>query len=73
MPESSGLVDAGPTFYAPQILVKPGRILLWGWAWEGASATWRTSRPPAGLVYSPSRANSSWPTATWYASDRPPS
>ncbi len=36
VPGSSGLVDAGPTFYAPQVLVEPGRVLLWGWAWEGA-------------------------------------
>lgn len=32
---SGGLVDDGPTFYAPQVLVEPGRALLWGWAWEG--------------------------------------
>ena len=32
---SGGLVDSGPTFYAPQVLVEPDRALLWGWAWEG--------------------------------------
>lgn len=32
---SGGTVDAGPTFYAPQALVEGGRVLLWGWAWEG--------------------------------------
>ena len=36
VPESGGLVDRGPTFYAPQVLVEPGRVLLWAWAWEGA-------------------------------------
>jgi beta-fructofuranosidase len=33
---SGGTVDSGPTFYAPQVLVEPDRVLLWGWAWEGA-------------------------------------
>jgi beta-fructofuranosidase len=37
--ESGGTVDAGPTFYAPQVLVEPDRVLLWGWAWEGAQRT----------------------------------
>ncbi|WP_299037029.1 glycoside hydrolase family 32 protein [uncultured Pseudokineococcus sp.] len=27
-------IDAGPTFYAPQLLVEEDRTLLWGWAWE---------------------------------------
>jgi beta-fructofuranosidase len=34
--QSGGTVDTGPTFYAPQVLVEPDRVLLWGWAWEGA-------------------------------------
>ena len=29
----------GPTFYAPQVLVDGDRVLLWGWAWEGAQRT----------------------------------
>jgi beta-fructofuranosidase len=33
-PTSGGTVDAGPTFYAPQLLVQPDRTLLWAWAWE---------------------------------------
>jgi beta-fructofuranosidase len=33
-PTSSGTVDGGPTFYAPQLLAEPGRHLMWGWAWE---------------------------------------
>ena len=37
--ESGGTVDAGPTFYAPQVLVDDGRVLLWGWAWEGTQRT----------------------------------
>lgn len=39
--ESGGLVDAGPDFYAPQAHVDPetGRVLLWGWSWEGAERT----------------------------------
>ncbi len=32
--ESAGTLDLGPTFYAPQVLVEPGRVLCWGWAWE---------------------------------------
>ena len=35
-PTSGGLVDDGPTFYAPHVLVEPERALLWAWAWEGA-------------------------------------
>jgi beta-fructofuranosidase len=31
---SGGVVDDGPAFYAPQVLVEPNRTLLWGWAWE---------------------------------------
>jgi beta-fructofuranosidase len=31
---SGGVVDDGPAFYAPQVLVEPKRTLLWGWAWE---------------------------------------
>lgn len=31
---SGGLVDSGPSFYAPQVLAEPGRTLLWGWARE---------------------------------------
>lgn len=32
---AGGTVDDGDTFYAPQVLVEPDRVLLWGWAWEG--------------------------------------
>jgi beta-fructofuranosidase len=39
MAESGGSVDDGPTFYAPQALVDDDRVLLWGWAWEGAQRT----------------------------------
>ena len=31
---SSGMVDEGPAFYAPQVLPGTNRTLLWGWAWE---------------------------------------
>jgi beta-fructofuranosidase len=34
VPEAGGLLDAGPTFYAPQLLAHDGRVLLWAWAWE---------------------------------------
>ncbi|HET9647905.1 MAG TPA: glycoside hydrolase family 32 protein [Microlunatus sp.] len=37
--ESGGKLDAGPAFYAPQVLVEPDRVLLWGWAWEGSERT----------------------------------
>lgn len=33
-PRSGGQMDGGPCFYAPQLLVQPGRVLLWAWAWE---------------------------------------
>lgn len=32
--ESGGTLDSGPAFYAPQVLVQPDRVLLWGWSWE---------------------------------------
>jgi beta-fructofuranosidase len=36
---SGGVLDRGPTFFAPQVLVEPDRTLLWGWAPElGRSA-----------------------------------
>ena len=37
-PDGGGRVDAGPDFYAPQAVVdtEGGRILLWGWSWEGS-------------------------------------
>ena len=31
---SGGVVDEGPAFYAPQVLIEPDRTLLWAWAWE---------------------------------------
>ncbi|WP_298990713.1 glycoside hydrolase family 32 protein [uncultured Pseudokineococcus sp.] len=34
LPAAGGPLDAGPTFYAPQLLVEDHRVLLWGWAWE---------------------------------------
>lgn len=38
VPEASGVLDTGPSFYAPQLLAASaetdGRVLLWGWAWE---------------------------------------
>lgn len=33
---AGGSVDDGDAFYAPQVLVEAERVLLWGWAWEGA-------------------------------------
>lgn len=40
-----GLLDTGPAFYAPQLLLDHDRILLWGWSWEGHddTATWAGS------------------------------
>ncbi len=34
--ERGGVLDEGPTFYAPQLLAdhEADRVLLWGWAWE---------------------------------------
>ena len=29
-----GVLDDGPAFYAPQVMVDGDRTLLWGWAWE---------------------------------------
>ncbi|MET0692904.1 MAG: glycoside hydrolase family 32 protein [Propionibacteriaceae bacterium] len=34
LPTAGGVVDDGPTFYAPQAVSLPERALLWGWAWE---------------------------------------
>lgn len=33
-PHAGGALDAGDAFYAPQLLVAPERVLLWGWAKE---------------------------------------
>jgi len=33
-PKSSGKLDTGPCFYAPQVLAGSGRALLWAWARE---------------------------------------
>lgn len=33
-PRSGALVDHGPAFYAPQVLVTDDRVLIWGWAQE---------------------------------------
>lgn len=33
-PTAGGVLDDGPAFYAPQVLVDDDRVLLWGWAWE---------------------------------------
>lgn len=40
-PHGGDAVDAGPDFYAPQVHVDPdsGRVLMWGWSWEGAERT----------------------------------
>ena len=32
--ESGGVLDDGPSFYAPQVLPDGDRVLVWGWAWE---------------------------------------
>jgi beta-fructofuranosidase len=34
VPHAVTEVDTGRAFYAPQVLVEPDRVLLWGWAWE---------------------------------------
>jgi beta-fructofuranosidase len=54
-PTSGGTVDSGSTFYAPQVLVEPDRVLLWGWAWEGAdrSAAEISAAGWAGTLTSP--------------------
>jgi beta-fructofuranosidase len=36
---AGGMVDDGPTYYAPQALVEPGRVLLWAWAEELGRST----------------------------------
>lgn len=33
-PMAGGRLDDGPCFYAPQVLVTGGRVLLWAWSWE---------------------------------------
>ncbi len=34
VPTAGGVLDGGPAFYAPQLLVDENRVLTWGWAWE---------------------------------------
>ena len=37
LPTGGGLIDAGPDFYAPQVVVgsvDEPRTLMWGWSWE---------------------------------------
>ena len=53
-PTSGGVLDDGPAFYAPQLLVTDGRILLWGWAWElGRTAAQLESAGWAGVLTFP--------------------
>jgi beta-fructofuranosidase len=33
-PRSGGRLDDGPCFYAPQVLCRDGRTLMWAWSWE---------------------------------------
>ncbi|SED92755.1 glycoside hydrolase family 32 protein [Ruania alba] len=35
VPNGGHRLDSGPDFYAPQALAHEGRVLLWGWTWEG--------------------------------------
>lgn len=52
--ESGGTLDHGPAFYAPQVLVEPDRILLWGWACElGRSAEQTAAAGWAGALTFP--------------------
>jgi beta-fructofuranosidase len=37
-PTSGGPLDRGPCFYAPQVLSRNGRTLLWAWSWEHGRA-----------------------------------
>jgi beta-fructofuranosidase len=53
-PVAGGPLDAGPTFYAPQLLVDDDRTLLWGWAWEhGRTPAELEQAGWAGLLTSP--------------------
>ncbi|WP_341856886.1 hypothetical protein [Brachybacterium sp. GPGPB12] len=49
-PTAGGQVDIGPDFYAPQAVVdaEGGRVLQWGWSWEGRSAPRSRPTPRAG-------------------------
>lgn len=45
LPTGGGLIDSGPDFYAPQVVVgtaEEPRTLMWGWSWE-------KSRPEADI------------------------
>jgi beta-fructofuranosidase len=33
-PSTGGQLDRGPCFYAPQVLRRDGRTLMWAWSWE---------------------------------------
>ncbi len=47
VPHSGGKVDAGPDFYAPQVLALPDRALLWGWSPEVLDSPARAGRSQA--------------------------
>lgn len=37
-PATEALLDHGPDFYAPQLVIDGDRVLAWGWSWEGRGA-----------------------------------
>jgi beta-fructofuranosidase len=54
VPDTVTAVDTGRAFYAPQVLVQPDRVLLWGWSWEqGRSAAESDAAGWAGVLTLP--------------------
>lgn len=51
--EGCGLVDAGRDFYAPAVLVRQDRVLLWGWSWEARAEAAVADTGWAGLLTLP--------------------
>ncbi|NYI05165.1 glycoside hydrolase family 32 protein [Allostreptomyces psammosilenae] len=48
------LLDHGPDFYAPALMRAPdGRVLLWGWSWEGRQDDWARQAGWAGVLTLP--------------------
>ncbi|MDY5128661.1 LacI family DNA-binding transcriptional regulator [Actinotignum urinale] len=39
IPSTGGQFDRGSDFYAPQCKIEDGRVLVWGWSWEGSDRT----------------------------------
>lgn len=53
VPTGAGPTDAGPDFYAPQVVALDDRTLLWGWSWESRTQEESDAAGWAGLLTFP--------------------